>query len=118
MSELLAPEDPGRCLGPGLHAELHENVADVVLDRVDAQPQPVSDLGVAAPELAEDLVRMLTVLRRLAESGNTVVVIEHNLDVIKTCDWVIDLGPEGGAGGGKIVAQGAPEMVARVKKSS
>jgi excinuclease ABC subunit A len=57
------------------------------------------------------------VLQRLVELGNTVLIIEHNLDVIKQADWVIDLGPEGGQGGGKIVAQGSPEQVARVKKS-
>ena len=60
---------------------------------------------------------LLAVLRRLSTAGNTVVVIEHNLDVIKTCDWVIDLGPEGGAGGGRIVAQGTPEKVAQAQKS-
>jgi excinuclease ABC subunit A len=53
------------------------------------------------------------VLHRLRDAGNTVVVIEHNLDVIKTADWVVDLGPEGGDGGGHIVAQGTPEAVAR-----
>jgi excinuclease ABC subunit A len=52
------------------------------------------------------------VLHRLCEEGNTVVVIEHNLDVIKTADWIVDLGPEGGAGGGRIVARGTPEQVA------
>lgn len=51
-------------------------------------------------------------LHRLRESGNTVVVIEHNLDVVKTADWLIDLGPEGGAGGGQIIATGTPEQVA------
>ena len=55
---------------------------------------------------------LLTVLHRLRDHGNTVVVIEHNLDVIKTADWIIDLGPEGGDGGGHIVAEGAPEAVA------
>jgi excinuclease ABC subunit A len=54
---------------------------------------------------------LLTVLHRLRDHGNTVVVIEHNLDVIKTADWVIDLGPEGGAGGGRIIAEGTPEQV-------
>jgi excinuclease ABC subunit A len=52
------------------------------------------------------------VLHRLRDHGNTVVVIEHNLDVIKTADWIVDLGPEGGAGGGMIIAQGTPETVA------
>jgi excinuclease ABC subunit A len=57
------------------------------------------------------------VLHELVESGNTVVVIEHNLEVIKTADWIIDLGPEGGDGGGEIVAAGAPEDVVRVPAS-
>jgi excinuclease ABC subunit A len=60
----------------------------------------------------EDVRMLLGVLHRLTERGNTVVVIEHNLDVIKTADWVVDLGPEGGRGGGSIVAAGPPEQVA------
>ena len=59
-----------------------------------------------------DIDLLLQVLHRLRESGNTVVVIEHNLDVVKTADWLIDLGPEGGAGGGQIIATGTPEQVA------
>jgi excinuclease ABC subunit A len=60
----------------------------------------------------DDVSRLLKVLGRLADAGNTVVVIEHNLDVIKSADWVIDLGPEGGDGGGRLVATGTPEEVA------
>ena len=60
---------------------------------------------------------LLTVLQRLVGNGNTVVVIEHNLDVIKTADWVIDLGPEGGEGGGQIIAEGTPEQIAKNKAS-
>ena len=61
--------------------------------------------------------RLVQVLQRLTDAGNTVLVIEHNLDMIKTADYLIDLGPEGGDGGGQIVAQGTPEQVAQVKKS-
>ena len=64
-----------------------------------------------------DIQQLLNVLHRLRDHGNTIVVIEHNLDVIKTADWIIDLGPEGGSGGGHIVAKGTPEEVAKVKES-
>ena len=64
-----------------------------------------------------DIQKLLHVLQRLADTGNTVLVIEHNLDVIKTADWVIDMGPEGGDGGGMVVAQGTPEDVAKVAAS-
>lgn len=65
----------------------------------------------------EDIRQLLEVLHRLRRHGNTVVIIEHNLDVIKTADWIIDLGPEGGSGGGQIIAQGTPETVAEVPES-
>ena len=64
-----------------------------------------------------DIELLLGVLNRLKDQGNTVVVIEHNLDVVKTADWIIDLGPEGGSDGGQIIAEGTPEDVAKVKKS-
>jgi excinuclease ABC subunit A len=64
-----------------------------------------------------DVAQLLDVLHRLRDEGNTVVVIEHNLDVIKTADWIIDLGPEGGAGGGTILAAGTPEDIVKSKQS-
>ena len=64
-----------------------------------------------------DIAQLLHVLHRLRDDGNTIVVIEHNLDVIKTADWIVDLGPEGGSGGGRIIATGTPEKVAKNKKS-
>ena len=64
-----------------------------------------------------DIELLLKVLNRLKNQGNTILVIEHNLDVIKTADWIIDLGPEGGSDGGKIVATGTPEDVAKVSNS-
>ena len=64
-----------------------------------------------------DIKQLLQVIHRLRDHGNTIVVIEHNLDVIKTADWVIDLGPEGGSGGGEILVTGTPEQVAKHKTS-
>ena len=65
----------------------------------------------------EDIKQLLAVLHRLRDHGNTIVIIEHNLDVIKTADWIVDLGPEGGSGGGQIIATGTPETVAKAKHS-
>ena len=64
-----------------------------------------------------DVHKLIEILRRLSDGGNTVVVIEHNLDVIKTADYIIDMGPEGGDGGGTVIAKGTPEEVAKVKGS-
>jgi len=64
-----------------------------------------------------DVDKLLTVLNKLVDSGNTVVIIEHNLDVIKQADWIIDLGPEGGDGGGQLVAVGTPEHLSKVQDS-
>ena len=65
----------------------------------------------------DDIKKLLAILQKLVGSGNTVVVVEHNLDIIKTADWIIDLGSEGGAAGGQIVAEGRPEQVAKVEAS-
>ena len=64
-----------------------------------------------------DVDTLLTVLNRLRQAGNTLIVIEHNLDVIKCADWILDLGPDGGENGGRIVAEGTPESVAKVEAS-
>ena len=65
----------------------------------------------------EDIAKLISVLHRLCDSGNTLLIIEHNLDVIKTADYIIDLGPDGGDKGGNIIAKGTPEEVAKVKGS-
>lgn len=64
-----------------------------------------------------DIQKLLNVLHRLTDAGNTVIVIEHNLDVVKTADWIIDLGPEGGDAGGYIIAEGSPERIAQIDES-
>jgi excinuclease ABC subunit A len=64
-----------------------------------------------------DIHKLLEVLLKLRDQGNTLIVIEHNLEVIKSADWVVDLGPEGGNGGGQIIAQGTPEQIAKVEAS-
>jgi excinuclease ABC subunit A len=66
---------------------------------------------------AADVHKLIEVLQRLVDTGNSVVIIEHNLDIIKIADWLIDLGPEGGDGGGELIAEGTPEQVMKVKES-
>ena len=89
-------------------AELKDSSAKNVLYIMD---EPTTGLHV------EDIKKLLAILQKLVNSGNTVVVVEHNLDVIKSADWIIDLGPEGGAAGGQIVAEGRPEQMAKVAAS-
>ena len=89
-------------------AELKDSSAKNVLYIMD---EPTTGLHV------EDIKKLLAILQKLVDSGNTVVVVEHNLDVIKSADWIIDLGPEGGSAGGHIVAEGRPEQVAKVAAS-
>ena len=100
-----------------------KNLSEVLFD--DLQLKPVKKRSTASNVLhvlknyhpiAEELLEYRH-LNKLVNTGNTVVVIEHNLDVIKNSDWIIDLGPEGGVNGGKIVAEGTPEEVAKCKKS-
>jgi excinuclease ABC subunit A len=73
--------------------------------------EPTTGLHIA------DIEKLLDVLQRLVDAGNTVLVIEHNLDVIKQADWIVDLGPEGGEAGGEVIATGTPEDVAEVEES-
>jgi len=91
-----------------LATELAKRATDKTLYILD---EPTTGLHFA------DIQKLLQVLQRLADTGNSVLVIEHNLDVVKTADWVIDMGPEGGDGGGMVVAEGTPEQVAKVKAS-
>jgi excinuclease ABC subunit A len=89
-------------------AELKDSSAKNVLYIMD---EPTTGLHI------DDIKKLLAMLQKLVNSGNTVVVVEHNLDVIKSADWIIDLGPEGGSAGGHIVAEGRPEQVAKVMAS-
>ncbi|MCL5018871.1 MAG: excinuclease ABC subunit UvrA [Patescibacteria group bacterium] len=91
-----------------LAAELSKTSTDHTIYLLD---EPTTGLHFA------DLEKLLTVLRKLVDKGNTVVVIEHNLDIIKNADWIIDLGPEGGEAGGRIIAEGTPRQVASIKES-
>ena len=102
---------------------LEERVIDVLETDLGERIQQLSDerpshiVMPAIQKTTEDIAKLLLVLNRLVEQGNTVLVIEHNLDVIKSADHLIDLGPEGGDGGGTILAIGTPEEVAAVDES-
>lgn len=91
-----------------LASELHKRSTGRTLYILD---EPTTGLHV------DDIARLLVVLQRLVDNGDTVLVIEHNLDIIKTSDYIVDLGPEGGAGGGTIVASGTPEEITEVEES-
>ena len=91
-----------------LASELHKRTNGRAIYVLD---EPTTGLHV------DDIRKLMSILQGLVEKGNTVVAIEHNLDVIKCADWVIDLGPEGGKGGGTVVAEGTPEAVAKVPGS-
>ncbi|MED4485209.1 excinuclease ABC subunit UvrA, partial [Bacillus subtilis] len=91
-----------------LASELHKRSTGRTLYILD---EPTTGLHV------DDIARLLVVLQRLVDNGDTVLVIEHNLDIIKTADYIVDLGPEGGAGGGTIVASGTPEEITEVEES-
>ena len=96
-------------------------LTDTVVERI-LELEDITDVGAMASTSSMAMLTgggnsLVEILRRLTEGGNTVVVIEHNLDVIKTADYVIDIGPEGGDGGGRIIAKGTPEEVAKNKNS-
>ena len=91
-----------------LASELHKRATGNTLYVLD---EPTTGLHF------EDIRKLLQVLQRLVSTGNTVLVIEHNLDVIKTADWIIDLGPEGGDAGGMVIVEGSPEVVAKTSDS-
>lgn len=89
-------------------AELKDSTAKGILYIMD---EPTTGLHF------DDIKKLLAVLHKLVDAGNTLVIVEHNMDVIKSADWIIDLGPEGGAAGGQIVAEGRPEQVAKIPDS-
>jgi excinuclease ABC subunit A len=97
--------------GPGFTRELARTREETIGRTLYVLDEPTTGLHF------EDVRLLLEVLHRLVDRGNTVLVIEHNLDVIKTADWIVDLGPEGGMRGGTVVAQGTPEDVSAVPAS-
>ncbi len=105
LGQPLSTLSGGECQRVKLASELHKSGSIYVLD------EPTTGLHMS------DIARLLTILNRLVESGNTVIVIEHNLDVIRQADWIIDVGPEAGRNGGRIVFSGKPKGLLDVKES-
>jgi excinuclease ABC subunit A len=108
--------------GEAQRVKLAAHLAQVRAANANAKPSQASRVLYILDEPTtglhfDDVSKLLTAFRKLIDGGGSLIVIEHNLDVIKCADWVIDLGPEGGEGGGRIVAQGTPEQVSKVKKS-
>ena len=123
----LGQQSPTLSGGEAQRIKLVTELAKVRADQSDAGARPgragseqhtfyVLDEPTVGLHMA-DVEKLIRVLHRLVDAGNTVVVIEHNLDLMAEADWIIDLGPEGGAGGGRVVAQGAPEAVVKAKRS-
>ncbi|HET6371607.1 MAG TPA: hypothetical protein VFG95_10440, partial [Nitrospiria bacterium] len=113
VTELAKARGEGRGRGPGVGGREKERTGEALnAGTIYVLDEPTIGLHMA------DVEKLIRVLHRLVSAGNSIVIIEHNLDVIAEADWVIDLGPEGGDGGGRIVAEGSPERIAQTKRGS